>query len=128
MTERQMFKELNSAMKEYGKLYSIETGSSSSGIPDCYFKHVKNKREGWVELKVGKKLKDGSIEIKYRPGQQNFLLLSFNIHAYTLIWYNSVYYLMLAKDCSTDIFEDKLYLETLAYECSGAIKNIARIL
>lgn len=100
MTERKMFQDLSKAFHPAIKFTSIETGATANGIPDVYYSSMVNDEVGWIELKIGERKKDNSIEIPYQPGQINWLkdYVKRNKKGYTLIYFEGFYYL-------TQVFE-----------------------
>jgi hypothetical protein len=96
MTEKEMYRSFLLRFTEVIYFYRIETGETAIGIPDVYYiGKIKNSKPGWIELKVGKQHKDLKIEIKYSPGQYNFLNkhIEKGLKAYALIFFNDKYYL-----------------------------------
>jgi hypothetical protein len=96
MTEKEIYRNFLLRFTELIDFYRIETGETAIGIPDVYYTgKIKNYKAGWIELKVGKQHKDWKIEIKYRPGQYNFLNkhIEKGLKAFTLIFFNDTYYL-----------------------------------
>jgi hypothetical protein len=94
MTEAKMYKELKRVFNKehyWNKLQRIESGSTSCGIPDCYYSI--NGVSGWIELKNTKMNKNGIITIPYRKGQQAWLLAHQRTHCntYVLLCVENIY-------------------------------------
>ena len=73
MTESMLYKKLKAAWGGLFHFMRFETGMTAKGIPDVYYHPLTREFSGWIELKIGVKNADGSVSVKYRPGQRKTL-------------------------------------------------------
>lgn len=100
---------------------SIETGATTSGIPDIYYYVVSdasmyNNVTGWIELKIGKQLANKNVVVNFRPGQIPFLESHSvnNKRTFTLVYIDGLFYLItkVFKNVYSDVefFENAVFI------------------
>ncbi len=121
MKENKMYEKLKKVVNTYGKVYSIETGGTSKGIPDVFFV-LNDNTSGWIELKQSKINKNGTFRIQYRAGQKVFLTLCSDAEtkSFVLLYLEGTFYLIY-KNFKKDFF---LSIEDLLQDCAWNGKKL----
>lgn len=109
MKENKMYDNLKK-LSAYFNFIRIETRTINS-IPDIYYFSIRyQNKNGWIENKQAKKYKNGTIKLRYEPGQIKTLkqFLFYNPRIFVFISLENIFYL---TKTFKKIFDSKIDLQ-----------------